>query len=103
MAVESATARAVFFDPDDFGTASTYTPSGGSPSTVNGIFDNEYYAADAGGTVEFAITQPRFVCRTADVSAAAEGDAITIDSVNYLVKVVENDGTGVTTLVLEAV
>ena len=103
MAVETAADRAIFFDTDDFGSAATYTPSGGAASTVNGIFDREYFAADSGGTVDFAIEQPRFVCRTADVSAAAEGDALVVNSTNYLIKVVEADGTGVTTLVLEAV
>ena len=103
MAVESADDRAIFFATDDFRSAATYTPSGGSASTVNGIFDREYFAADAGGTVDLAIEQPRFVCRSADVSAAAEGDALLVNSTNYLIKVVEADGTGVTTLVLEAV
>jgi hypothetical protein len=34
MAIEGATERVVFFDTDDFATASSYTPSGGSASTV---------------------------------------------------------------------
>jgi hypothetical protein len=46
MAIEGATERAVFFDTDDFATASSYTPSGGSASTVNGIFDNEFFEVD---------------------------------------------------------
>jgi len=103
MAVETADDRAVFFSVDDFGVAATYTPSGGSPVTVNGIFDHDYYAADAGGSVAVAIEQPRFLCRTADVASAAEGDALTVNSTNYTVKVVEADGTGVTNLVLEEV
>jgi len=101
MAVESATDRAVFVDVDDFGTAATYTPSGGSAATVNGIFDNEFIEVDAGGGVGVALVQPRFHCRTADVSSAAEGDAITIDSVAYTVRIVQDDGTGMTVLILE--
>ena len=103
MAVETADELAVFFGVDDFGTAATYTPSGGSATTVNGIFDNEFFEADAGGMVAVAIQQPRFQCRTSDVSAAAEGDAITINSVAYIIRVVQPDSTGVTTLVLEEV
>ena len=34
------------FDTDDFATASSYTPTGGSASTVNGIFNNEYFEVD---------------------------------------------------------
>ena len=84
MAIEGATERAVFFDTDDFGVASSYTPAGGAASTVNGIFDND------------------FICATADLpGAAAGGDAITISSVAYTVRVIQAEGTGVTTLVLE--
>jgi len=101
MAVETATERAIFFDVDDFGVAATYTASGGSPATVNGIFDNEFFEVEAGGTVAVAMEQPRFTCRTSDVSSAAEGDAITINSIDYTIRVVQVDGTGVTVLVLE--
>lgn len=101
MAVESATDRAVFVDTDDFGVAATYTPSGGVAATVNGIFDNDFIEVDAGGGVGVALQQPRFHCRTADVSTAAEGDAITINSVAHTVRIVQDDGTGMTMLVLE--
>lgn len=100
MAVETATELAIFFDADDFGVTASYTPSGGSASNVKGIFDNEFFEA-AVGDVGVAIQQPRFLCRTSDISAAAEGDAITINSVAYTIRVVQPDGTGVTTLVLE--
>lgn len=103
MAVESAGDRAIFFSVNDFGVAATYTQIGGGAVTVNGIFDHEYFAADAGGSVAVAIEQPRFLCRTADVSSAAEGDALTVNATNYTIKVVEDDGTGITNLVLEEV
>lgn len=101
MAVETATELAVFFDADDFGVAATYTPSGGSPATINGIFDNEFFEVEAGGEIAVAMEQPRFTCRTSDVSTAAEGDSISINSIAYTVRVVQSDGTGVTVLVLE--
>ena len=101
MAVETATELAVFFDADEFGVAATYTPSGGSTATVNGIFDNEFFEVEAGGEIAVAMEQPRFTCRTSDVSTAAEGDSITINSIAYTVRVVQSDGTGVTVLVLE--
>lgn len=102
MAVESADDRAIFFAVDDFGTAATYTPQGGVASTVNGIFDNDFIEVDAGGGVGVALQQPRFLCRTADVSSASEGDALVINTVNYTIRIVQDDGTGITTLVLEA-
>ena len=66
MAIEGASERAVFFDTDDFATASSYTPSGGLASTVNGIFDNEYFEVDPLSGVGVVGTQPRFVCAAAD-------------------------------------
>lgn len=103
MAVETATELAIFFSADDFGVTASYTPLGGDAENVKGIFDHEFYEADAGGTVGFAIEQPIFTCQTSDIPNAAEGDAITINSTDYIVRVVRDDGTGVTVLALEEV
>ena len=103
MAVETAADRAVFVDADDFGVAATYTPQGGSAETVNGIFDNDIVEVDAGGGVPMAVRQPRFNCRTADVSGAVDGDALTVNSTAYTIRVVDHDGTGMTTLALEKI
>ncbi len=65
-------------------------------------FSITIYRVDAGGGVGVALQQPRFQCRTADVASAAEGDAIVISAVNYTVRIVQDDGTGMTVLVLEA-
>ena len=59
MAIEGAPERAVFFDTDAFGTESSYTPPGGSASTVNGIFDNEYFEVDPLSGVGVVSAQPR--------------------------------------------
>jgi hypothetical protein len=101
MAVESADDRAIFVGIDDFGVAATYTPSGGAAVTVNGIFDNDFIEVETGAGVGVALQQPRFQCRTADVSSAAEGDALVINAVNYTIRIVQDDGTGMTVLVLE--
>ena len=101
MAVESADDRAIFVNVDDFGVAATYTPSGSASSTVNGIFDNDFIEVDAGGGVGVALQQPRFHCRTADVSSASEGDALVVSGVNYTIRIVQDDGTGMTMLILE--
>ena len=42
------------------------------------------------------------VCRTSDVSSAVEGDALVTGSVNYTIRDVIDDGTGLKTLMLEA-
>jgi hypothetical protein len=101
MAVETANDLAIFVSANDFGTAATYTPLGGSSSTVNGIFDNDIVEVDAGGNVPMAVRQPRFLCRTQDLPSAADGDAITVSAIAYTIRVADHDGTGMTTLVLE--
>nr|ADI22977.1 hypothetical protein [uncultured nuHF2 cluster bacterium HF0500_39O04] len=79
----------------------TYTPSGGSGSSINGVFDNGDGLVDLGGRVGVTANDPQFVCRTSDVSSAAEGDALVTGSVNYTIRDVIDDGTGMTTLMLE--
>ncbi len=80
----------------------SYTSTGGSASTLNSIFDNEFFEIDPLSGVGVVSAQPRFICATADLpSGAAAGDAITVDSTAYTVRVIQPEGTGVTTLVLE--
>ena len=59
-------------------------------------------AVDLGGRVGVTANDPQFVCRTSDVSSAAEGDALVTGSTNYTIRDVIYDGTGMTTLILEA-
>jgi len=101
MAVETADDRAIFFGVDDFGTAATYHPSVGASSTVNGIFDNEFIEVDVGGNIGVAMQQKRFVCRTADIPNATENEQMTINGIDHFIRIVQADGTGITTLVLE--
>lgn len=89
-----------FFNTDDFAVAATYTPDGGSPSTVNGIFDDEYFD-EVGGSVGIEGSQPRFTCKLADVAAVEQGDALTVSGVSYLIVNVQKDGTGIVILILE--
>jgi hypothetical protein len=101
--VESAADILDFFELDDFADTATYTPVGGSASSVLGIFDAPQASRNATDLMDITIPSPQFVCRTADVPAAADGDEIIIRTVAYTVRVVLSDGTGVTTLMLEKV
>ena len=47
------------------------------------------------------VADPQFVFRTSDVSSATEGNALVKGSVNYTVRDVIDDGTGMTRLMLE--
>ena len=101
MSVETDIERAVFFDTDDFAVSATYTPAGGSASTISGIFDDAFEAVETGGFIPVASSSPIFQCKTSAVSSAAEGDALIVNSTSYLIRVVMDDGTGVTMLQLE--
>lgn len=103
MGVESADDILLFFDVEDFGEQVTYTPDGGSATTIIGIFDDPQASRNASEMLEVTIPSPRLVCRTADVPNAADGDELTARGVDYIVRVVLTDGTGVTTLILEEV
>ena len=89
-----------FFDTDDFAVAATFTPDGGSPSTVNGIFDDEYFD-EVGGSVGIEGSQPRFTCKLDDLAAVEQGDALTVSGVAYEIVNVQKDGTGIVVLVLQ--
>lgn len=103
MGVESAADILDFFELDDFADTATYTPVGGSAVSVLGIFDAPQASRNATDMMDITIPSPQFVCRTADVPAAADGDEIVIRTIAYTVRVVLTDGTGVSTLILEKV
>lgn len=90
----------VFFQDEDFASSATYTPDGGSASTISGIFDDEYVEVD-GQNVGIASNMPVFQCKTSDVISASDGDALVVNAVNYTIRVVKHDGTGMTILMLE--
>lgn len=98
MPVETAADRAVFISANDFGV-SVY-PTKGNIISFQGIFDNDFVEVDAGG-VPFAMQQPRLLARTEDVATFAEGDDFKINGATYRVRVRQDDGTGMTNLVLE--
>lgn len=99
MGVE--TSLSDFFEVDDFAVSATYAPLAGGTSTVLGIFDAPQASRNASDLLDVTLPAPQFVCATADVPGATEGDSITISAVDYTVRVVLSDGTGVTTLILE--
>lgn len=86
---------------DDFAETATYTPLGGAAATIQGIFDAPQASRNITEMMDVTIPAPQFVCRTVDVPNAADGDSISIRSVSYYIRVVINDGTGISTLLLE--
>ena len=101
MSVETDNERSIFFDTNDFGVSATYTPSGGTASTISGLFDNEAEDIATGGDIDLVFTIPIFTCKTSDVVSAAFGDALVVNSTTYAIRKVEADAQGVTRLTLE--
>jgi len=103
MPVESSADRLLFLSAAEFGVTATYTPvSGGSSSSVAGIFDKEYLEVAGEGEAAVSTTHPIFVCRSVDLtSGGLFDDQLMIDAVSYKVKVIRPDGTGMTTMFLE--
>ena len=102
MGVETEADRLFMINTTDFGTTATYTLDAGGVSSVVGIFDNEYFESDANTNVGFVSTQPRFVCTSASLpSTAGYNDTVAVNSATYKVRVIQADGTGMTTLILE--
>ena len=83
VAVETSADILDFFELDDFAEEAAYTPVGGSLSTVLGIFDNPQANRNATDMMDITIPAPQFVCRTADVPDAADGDSIVIRTISY--------------------
>ena len=100
MSLETASDLASYFDPNTLGEAVTYTPAGGSGSSINAIFNNEYVLIPD-GEVGVNATQPVVTCVSSDVSGIAIDDTFLINSVTYKAKVIRPDGTGVTEIQLE--
>ncbi len=84
-----------------FDEEALYTPSGGSATPVNVIFDNGYHAAqfqEADGQIESK--GPKATCSDSDVVGVAHGDTFLIRGDTWYVIEVQPDGTGLVTLLL---
>ena len=93
---------AALTDTGDFALSVTYTPSGGSPTAVAGIFDDEDVDVDDGNS-RFIQRSAKFTCASALVTGLAKGDAFTIAAVGYTVAFFKDDGTGVIEIYMELV
>lgn len=90
MAVETADDRAAMLA--DFGEVVTV-----DGANVTAIIDREYIES-----LDVQGYRPVLYVRTVDITGADEGDAVVAGGVNYTVAVIQNDGTGMSQIVLEA-
>ena len=103
MPIEGAADRAVFFSTDEFAVAGSYTlAAGGGAVTVNGIFDDAFAEVDTLASIAVGSSAPQFQCRSVDLPAGAgDGDTLVLPAGTFKVRVVQGDGMGVTTLILD--
>lgn len=90
----------VIFSTSDFSEVVVYTPSGGAPTQVEGIFDDEDIEAGEGEFSQAIVSQIKFQCRTSDVPSPSENDTVKARGTTYYVANTKDDGTGITTLYL---
>lgn len=95
MTVETSQDRLTFLN--DFGDDVII---GGD--TIKAIFDNPHSDISAGGEVPFSIQECFIMARSADVSSLGQGSTVEIRGSDYVVTDVQPDGTGITTIILEA-
>ena len=81
----------VFFDTDDFAVVLTH-----SASTYNVIFDAEYSGEDM---MEGSL--PMAMISDSDSVGMGIGDTVTINAQDYTIREKQQDGTGVTNMIIE--
>ena len=92
-----------FFDTEEFAVLASYTPGGGSPSSIKVIFpiDEEFIVESIDPRYQDdEIPELMALAITVDVSAAKHKDDITIDGTDYKIKRAKDMDGGMTVLSL---
>ncbi|MEW6304688.1 MAG: head-tail joining protein [Verrucomicrobiota bacterium] len=74
-----------FTDPTLFGSAATYTPSGGSATTINVLFSRPGELQPIAPDAQFEGYNPSALCKATDVASAKKGDTLVISGTTYYV------------------
>lgn len=90
MVIETDQDRAGFFNGEDFAI-----PALIGNVVIYGLFDSAYIDIH-----EVDTTSPAFTARTIDLQNVNYGDTLTIESVDYAIRSIQNDVFGVTLLIL---
>lgn len=100
MALETENDQLGFLDTETHGLTVSYTPSGGSATSIKAIVNDEYFGID-GDSVDLEGKQIFLTCRTADAPNAAHNDTFVFESTTFKAVNVRPDGTGFTEIVLQ--
>lgn len=86
------------------GESVTYTPAGGAPESVTGIFDGVSVEVDMEQGLSVQSTDPSLSVHLADLAVEPTvGDAITVRGVSYTIAEIHPDGQGDARFKLEEV
>lgn len=82
----------------------TYISGTATVDDLEGLHERPMMVSDVGNaTPDLVISRAFLTCRTGDLpSDAAEGDSLSVDGRDYIVRVLLHDGTGLTKIELEA-
>lgn len=99
MGIEEAAELEIFVDPDEFGATAVIS---GGVGSVDGIFDDDYFAQSVDAELDIAAAQPAFSASTVLLSGTTVGATATINGTAYTVREIHPDGqpVGMTLLVL---
>ncbi len=99
MALETNQDLENFFDTETHGSDATVSIDG-SDSSIKVIINKEYFAIP-GESVDVTGFQPMVHCRTQDITGIDTDDTIAVGGVTYNIIEIQDDGTGVTVLILQ--
>lgn len=99
MALETNQDLENFFDTETHGSDATVTING-TGSSIKVIINKEYFAIP-GESVDVTGFQPMVHCRSQDITGIDTDDTLTVGSVTYNITEIQDDGTGVTVLILQ--
>lgn len=99
MALETNQDLENFFDTETHGSVATVSIDG-SDSSIKVIINKEYFAIP-GESVDVTGFQPMVHCRTQDITGIDTDDTIAVGGVTYNIIEIQDDGTGVTVLILQ--
>ena len=99
MLLEAIAREAVRFGADYYESA-TWTPAGGSPRAIEGIFDRSSDVQDLGAMIEMDGVAAMLNVSPDEIPGVLRGDLVRVRSIDYKVVGIEPDGTGRTILVL---
>lgn len=84
-----------------FGETVVYTPSGGSPFSISGIFKSQYLEVDFSTGEEILSETPNLGVKNSDfASPPAQGDTLVVNDTTYTVHTVHKDGEAGSTILL---